>query len=138
MSTILVDNLTGKTSAGDITVTSEGGAATQSLQQGLAKAWHQFNGTGTVATLDSFGISSLTDNAAGNYSSSYINSMSNQYYSTSGSCVGSSSPNFWSFITSNGSTADIGTASVRFQIIHNAGTSNDQIRANVNIHGDLA
>ena len=39
MSTILVDNLTGKTSAGDITVTSEGGAATQSLQQGLAKAW---------------------------------------------------------------------------------------------------
>jgi hypothetical protein len=29
MSTILVDNLTGKTSAGDITVTSEGGAATQ-------------------------------------------------------------------------------------------------------------
>jgi hypothetical protein len=37
MSTILVDNLTGKTSAGDITVTSEGGAATMQLQQGLAK-----------------------------------------------------------------------------------------------------
>jgi len=35
MSTILVDNLTGKTSAGSITVTSEGGAATQSLQQEL-------------------------------------------------------------------------------------------------------
>ena len=37
MSEIKVDTLTGKTSAGDITVTSEGGAATQSLQQGLAK-----------------------------------------------------------------------------------------------------
>jgi hypothetical protein len=49
MSTILVDNLTGKTSAGDITVTSEGGAATMQLQQGLAKAWVNFNGTGTVA-----------------------------------------------------------------------------------------
>ena len=45
MSTILVDNLTGKTSAGDITVTSEGGAATQSLQQGLAKVWVMFQGT---------------------------------------------------------------------------------------------
>jgi hypothetical protein len=121
-----------------LAIGSEGGAVTTSVQQGLAKAWHQFNGTGTVATLDSFNISSLTDNAAGNYSSSYTNSMGNQYYSTSGSCVGSSSSNFWSFITSNGSTEDIGTASVRFQIIHYEGTSNDQIRANVNIHGDLA
>ena len=37
MSEIKVDTLTGKTSAGDITVTSEGGAATMQLQQGLAK-----------------------------------------------------------------------------------------------------
>ena len=105
---------------------------------GSAKAWHQFNGTGTVATLDSFNISSLTDNAVGNYTSSYTNSMSNEYYSTSGSDVGSSSSNWWSFITSNGSNADITTGSVRFQIVHYQGTSNDHNRANVNIHGDLA
>jgi hypothetical protein len=38
MSTILVDNLTGKTSAGDITVTSEGGAATQSVAAGVGES----------------------------------------------------------------------------------------------------
>ena len=47
MASILkVDELQGIATAGDITVTSEGGAATQSLQQGLAKCnlliliWH--------------------------------------------------------------------------------------------------
>jgi len=66
MSTILVDNLTGKTSAGDITVTSEGGAATQSLQQGLAKAWINFEAS-TPSTRDSFNHSAITDNGTGNF-----------------------------------------------------------------------
>ena len=39
MSTVIADNLTGKTAAGNVTVTSEGGAATFQLQQGLAKVW---------------------------------------------------------------------------------------------------
>ena len=81
MSTILVDNLTGKTSAGDITVTSEGGAATQSLQQGLAKAWVNFNGTGTIAIRDSLSVSGLVDNAAGDYDVNFSNNMSNGDYS---------------------------------------------------------
>ena len=39
MASILkVDAMQGVTAAGDITITSEGGAATQSLQQGLAKS----------------------------------------------------------------------------------------------------
>ena len=38
MSEIKVDTLTGKTTANDITVTV-GASATQSLEQGLAKAW---------------------------------------------------------------------------------------------------
>ena len=37
MSTVITDNLTGKTSAGDVTITSEGGSATMQLQQGVAK-----------------------------------------------------------------------------------------------------
>ena len=86
MSTILVDNLTGKTSAGSITVTSEGGAATQSLQQGLAKAWVNFNGSGTIATRDSFGVSSLTDNGAGDYSVNFSSSFGNADYSMGGWC----------------------------------------------------
>lgn len=80
MSTILVDNLTGKTSAGSITVTSEGGAATQSLQQGLAKCWVNFNGTGTIATRDSLNVSSLDDNATGEYDVNFSSSMASIGY----------------------------------------------------------
>ena len=66
MSEIKVDTLTGKTSAGDITVTSEGGAATMQLQQGLAKAWVNFSMAGTTAR-DSLNLSSLTDTTTGKF-----------------------------------------------------------------------
>ena len=76
MSEIKVDTLTGKTSAGDITVTSEGGAATQSLQQGLAKAWVFFYQT-TQVIQGSLNISSLTDAGAGESALSPSNPMLN-------------------------------------------------------------
>jgi hypothetical protein len=81
MSTILVDTLTGKTSAGDITVTSEGGAATMQLQQGLVKTWVNFNGTGTIAIRDSLSVSGLVDNNTGNYTVNYSSAMGNNDYS---------------------------------------------------------
>jgi hypothetical protein len=84
MSEIITDNLTGKTSAGNVTITSEGGSATMQLQQGLAKAWVNFNGTGTIAERDSLGVSGLVDNGTGNYSVNYTNAMSNAEYSISG------------------------------------------------------
>tara|TARA_S200002703_G_scaffold153904_1_gene155988 strand:- start:434 stop:850 length:417 start_codon:yes stop_codon:yes gene_type:complete len=84
MSEILVDNLTGKTSAGDITVTSEGGDATQSLQQGLAKAWANFNGTGTIAVRDSLNVSSLNDDGTGKYDVVLTSNMNNANYSAIG------------------------------------------------------
>jgi hypothetical protein len=86
MSEIKVDTLTGKTSAGDITVTSEGGAATMQLQQGLAKTWVNFNGTGTIATRDSVNIASMTDSGVGKFSMNLSNAMSNDDYAMSG-CV---------------------------------------------------
>ena len=81
MSEIKVDTLTGKTTAGDITVTSEGGAATMQLQQGLAKMWVNFNGTGTIASRDSLSISSLDDNGTGDYTLNFSNNMGNASYS---------------------------------------------------------
>ena len=84
MSTIIADNLTGKTSAGDITVTSEGGAATQSLQQGLAKAWVNFDGTGTIASRDSLNVGSLTDNGTGDYTITLSSAMNNVNYCVTG------------------------------------------------------
>ena len=84
MSEILVDNLTGKTSAGDITVTSEGGAATQSLQQGLAKAWFHFDQTGTPAIDDSLNVSSLDDDGTAQATINYTNNMSGSHYAVAG------------------------------------------------------
>jgi len=83
MASILkVDELRGIVSAGDITVTSEGGSATMQLQQGVAKAW--FNANCNVATYvnrDSFNISSITESSNGDFRETYTNSMNNTDYS---------------------------------------------------------
>ena len=76
MSEIITDKLTGKTSAGDVTITSEGGSATMQLQQGVAKAWINMDGTGTITTRDSFNISSITDSGTGTYQHNSSNAMS--------------------------------------------------------------
>jgi hypothetical protein len=77
MASILkVDALQGITAAGDITVTSEGGAATQSLQQGLAKVWFHLEGDVTTATIrQGLNTSSVADNGTGDYTVSYTNSF---------------------------------------------------------------
>ena len=80
MSEIKVDTLTGKTTAGDITVTSEGGAATMQLQQGLAKAWVNINQTSTQAIRDSLNVSSISDTGVGRTQITVTNSMSNNTY----------------------------------------------------------
>ena len=78
MASILkVDELQGITAAGDITVTSEGGAATQSLQQGLAKAWCNNDQNSTHDIADSFNIASVTDAATGRSDYAYSNAMAN-------------------------------------------------------------
>jgi len=144
MSTILVDNLTGKTSAGDITVTSEGGAATQSLQQGLAKVWCHFNGI-TNTTLDSLNISSITDNGVGEYTYNINNSHNNAYYSLSGSGQrNSAQPAFTHLHFGPAGNNSLLTGSVRCVFPYNSGTASGDIRdadavyALMTTHGDLA
>ena len=88
MSEIRVDKISGKTSANAVTVTGENGSTQTSLQQGLAKAWNNFNGTATVAIRESFNVSSLTDNATAEQSSSLTNSMSNANYAGGGMSSG--------------------------------------------------
>ena len=91
MSTVITDNLTGKTSAGDVTITSEGGAATMQLQQGVGKVWSNVDNTGTIGVSDSFNVSSATDEAGGQYKASYTNNMSNTLYAWAGSMYTSGS-----------------------------------------------
>lgn len=87
MSEIKVDDLTGKTSAGDITVTSEGGAATMQLQQGLAKMWATINQS-SFSILDSINVSSASDDGTGVFTVTRSNNMSNSNYGVATACMG--------------------------------------------------
>ena len=54
------------------------------IQQGRAKAWVNFNGTGTVAIRDDFNVTSITDHATGQYTVNLeSNAVANSNYSVS-------------------------------------------------------
>ena len=88
-SVLKVDEITGVTTAGSITVTGEGNSTTTNLQQGLAKAWAETNSAGTTLR-DSFNISSLDDTAEGQQTCNYQNPFSSGNYAcvTTGDTVG--------------------------------------------------
>jgi len=50
-----------------------------------ARAWVNFNGTGTVDINDSFNVSSITDNGVGQYSISFINPLADGSYAVAAS-----------------------------------------------------
>ena len=59
-------------------ITSDG----RGLSQFTAKAWVNFNGSGTLAVNDSHNVSSVTDHEVGNYSINFANNMANANYSS--------------------------------------------------------
>ena len=63
---------------------SEGGAVTQNLVQGLAKAWISMNGTGTIAVRDSFNMTGITDQGVGLTTVTIANNMGSAEYSVGG------------------------------------------------------
>lgn len=130
MSTVITDNLTGKTAAGNVTITSEGGAATQSLQQGLIKAWCKWDNTGTPTQDDSLNVSSLTDTATGRTGLNLTNYMGSQYYTASG--FGS---NGYSMMSDFGSA---NTSSVCNVMVWYGGSYFDSTIPSALITGDLA
>ena len=61
-SELRVDNLKGSTTSGSINVLGEGTSATTNLQQGLGKAFINFDGTASgLTSRTSFNISSTTN-----------------------------------------------------------------------------
>ena len=117
-----------------ITVASEGGAVTTSVQQGLAKVWVNFNGTGTIAARDSFNFSSLTDNGTGDYTVTLSNAMSSADYAALATCG----------LDSGGSRAFCSTdshATTSFAVLLRQAASNNNIDAadvQSGLLGDLA
>ena len=74
-----------------ITVASEGGAVTTSIQQGIAKAWGA-NVTDSAVAGDSFNISSISDLGVGDNRPSWSNVFASSDYSAHGNCFHATSP----------------------------------------------
>ena len=80
--------------AGTLTIStlSDGTNSTSATNciQGSAKAWVNFNGTGTVAIRASYNVTSITDNGVGNYTVNFTSSLSDTNYAVQGTCNNSS------------------------------------------------
>ena len=141
MSEIILDTITGKSTATTITIGStpvvsasansmtirgEGSNQT-SIQQGLCKMWIRLNGTGTIAIDDSFNVGSATDIGTGNYDFTFSNNMNNANFN---------------FAHASGNQMQIhsaeATSSIRILCRNGSNSDEDVDPACSNIHGDLA
>ena len=69
-------NITLNKTLGGTSITVQGeGTATTNLQQGLQKQWIDFNGSSTVAIVDSFNSASISDEGTGDYRVNLTNAM---------------------------------------------------------------
>jgi len=73
-------SVTGTAPIPDALSTASGSAPSYS-----ARAWVNFNGTGTVAIRDSGNVSSITDNGVGDYTVNFTTAMPDGNYSVAGS-----------------------------------------------------
>ena len=140
MSSILVDNLTGKTTAGNVTVTSEHGAATMQLQQGLCKAWVNFNGNDTTITpRDSFNVSGMLDDAAaGEYQIQFTNNFNNNDYAPSGFVGHGANASGWVGGPNSQPDTDYGTDKLQISTFYQNAVEAEFDYVMTTVHGDLA
>ena len=133
-SQLKVDTITGVTTAGSVAVTGEGNSTTTNLQQGLVKTWLNMNGTGTVASRDSFNSSGITDNGTGEYVNNLTNAMANTTYAASGESgtLGANNENM--FVCTFGRS----TSSVRGSNMSDGGAAADRDLYCIMVAGDLA
>tara|TARA_R100001086_G_scaffold67879_2_gene31933 strand:- start:1023 stop:1421 length:399 start_codon:yes stop_codon:yes gene_type:complete len=118
-------------------------AATAMSVDGIAKAWANLNGTGTIATRDSLNVSSLTDNGTGDFTHNMTNAMLNADYSYV--LLGGSPGTAWVSVSLNTSSGN-GTeqaptaSSYRANTGYNTGSGSvtDAKYINTCVFGDLA
>ena len=103
-----------------------------------ARAWVNFNGTGTVAIRAAGNVSSITDNAAGDYTVNFTNPLSSADYSVVGSAGTSSSAVITLFRTAAGTNTTTSPTVNGFKfLVMNSGTTTafDQSFVSVAVFG---
>jgi len=157
MSTVVLDTITGKSTATTITIGSTPvvsasansmtirgeGTAQTSIQQGLSKAWIAGdNSTGNISITDSLNYSSATDVATGKTTVSFTTNMATaKGYSLAGSNADASDQTAYQYQSQplqDGSVATGSIALVHSYVTSNASGMGDYAYWSYSIHGDLA
>jgi hypothetical protein len=119
MSTLRVNNITD----------TSGGSSSLSVP-GAAKAWVNFNGTGTVAIRAQMNVSSITDNGVGDYTVNFTTALVDANYTTN--ITGARLAGTYNSIgVINMNTPTYSTTAVRFWMIQTNDTLLDSAYVNV-------
>ena len=129
-----IDTLKGKTTAGSISVQGEG-SATTNMQQGLLKAWAQYDQDNDTLN-GTFNVGGTTDVAASEYVLSFTSPMADDNY------VASAMANRLYFVAfrddESEKTSDISTTSCKFKVNRYDAGAADQRYTGTLFAGDLA
>jgi hypothetical protein len=110
--------------AGQLTISTlnddTGVLATQNGMRGIAKAWVNYNGSG-AAIRNSFNVSSITVNGAGDYTVNFTTAMANANYAVACICTDDSAANRG--INLQGTSSNMTTSGFRTNIFANANPS---------------
>ena len=89
---------------------------------GSAKAWVNFNGTGTVAIRAAFNVSSITDNGTGDYTVNFTSAVSDSNYSVSTATA----PLYAGLDYGWNGVGTLTTSSVKIKTTNSTGTARDE------------
>lgn len=99
---------------------------TDTVVDGSAKAWVNFNGTGTVAIRRAFNVSSITDNGTGAYTVNFTTAMPDANYSAT---IAFQRPS----TTGYADVLNVTTSSIGMRIQNSAGVGEDSALLSISI-----
>jgi hypothetical protein len=123
MSTIIASNV----SDGTLSI------PTTFVTNGSAKAWVNFDGTGTIASLDSFNVSSLVDSGTGRYTVGYSSVFASANYVITYGFQRPSATGSLDYLNSA-----VGASGSLLRCIDSSGVDEDVGNLGALYHGDLA
>jgi len=132
-SVLNVDTIADKAGTGPVGLT----------KQYAAKAWANFNGSGTLAVRDSFNVTSISDDGTGLYSVDFSNAMSDGNYAAPGCATyfgnDSATGLVYAMRTSSNVYTEHGTSGFALRISdNNADSALDSGSVELTVMGDLA
>ena len=118
--------------------TSEGGAVTTIISQGLAKVWVNLEGDSTIAISDSFNVTDLTDRGTGLYTINIANNMGNVNFAITASGTHDGGSYAVTGLVSHDDAPAAGSYGIDTLNFNSGGQPTDIEMVSSTIHGDLA